>query len=75
MVGKVLVKLFLGRYINYRIDFGGAEPAEVTVDATTVERIHNAGDTLYLTVNTQRANVFHPDTGVTLVEGVVSNVP
>lgn len=75
MEGKVLVKLFLGRYINYRIDFGGPQAAEVTVDATTVDRIHDAGDSVYLTVNTRRANVFHPDTGVTLVEGVVSNVP
>ncbi len=73
MKGRVLVKLFLGRYINYRIDLGGGEPAEVTVDATTVERIHSAGDDVYLTVNVQRANVFHPETGVTLMEGVLSN--
>ncbi len=74
MNGLVLVKLFLGRYVNYRIDFGGSEPVEVTVDATTVERIHDAGDHVYLEVNTNRANVFHPETGITLIEGVVSNV-
>lgn len=74
MEGRVLVKLFLGRYINYRIDFGGTAPVEVTVDATTVERIHDAGSFVHLTVNARRANVFHPQTGVTLIEGVVSNV-
>ena len=75
MKGVVLVKLFLGRFINYRIDFGGEQPAEVTVDATMVDRIHKAGDEVYLTVNTGRVNVFHPETGTTLVEGVLNNVP
>ena len=74
MKGTVLVKLFLGRYVNYRIDFGGSEPVEVTVDATTVERIHNSGDHLYLTVNTKRINIFNLKDGTTLMEGVVSNV-
>lgn len=74
MQGKVTVKRFLGRYINYFIDFGIGEPVEVTTDTCTAERIYEPGETVYVTVNVNRINLFNKDTKTTLIEGVVSNV-
>lgn len=74
MKGTVVVKRFLGKYINYHIDFGGSEPVEVTADTSSAERIYEPGETAYLTVNVRRINLFDKGTEVTLMEGVQSNV-
>lgn len=74
MKGVVSVKRFLGKYINYFIDFGTGLPMEVTADTSSAERIYEAGETVYLTVNTKRINLFDKQTETTLIEGVESNV-
>jgi len=74
MKGVVTVKRFLGKYINYHIDFGSKEPVEVTSDTSSAERIYEPGETVYMSVNTRRINFFDKDKLTTLVSGVKSNV-
>ena len=72
--GAVRVKQFLGRYVNYIIDLGTAEPVEVTSDTNSALKIYEPGDEVLLTVNTRRINLFTADTEISLMEGVESNV-
>ena len=74
MKGVVTIKRFLGKYINYHIDFGVGEPMEVTADTSSAERIYEPGETVHVTVNTRRVNLFDKASGVTLLEGRQSNV-
>ena len=74
MKAVVTVKRFLGKYINYFVDFGDGVPVEVTADTSSAERIYEAGESVYLSVNTRRINLFDPKTETTLMEGVESNV-
>ena len=70
----MLVKRFLGKYIQYIVDCGTGEHVEVTADTSSAERIHEPGETVYLGVNTRRINLFDKQTETTLLEGVESNV-
>ena len=74
MEARVLVKRFLGKYIQYIVDCGTGEHVEVTADTSSAERIHEPGETVYLGVNTRRINLFDKQTETTLLEGVESNV-
>ena len=74
MEAKVLVKRFLGKYIQYIVDCGTGEHVEVTADTSSAERIHEPGETVYLGVNMRRINLFDKQTETTLLEGVESNV-
>jgi len=74
MKGTVVVKRFLGKYINYFIDFGAGDPVEVITDTSRAERIYEPGETVFLTVNVNRINLFSKDAKITLIEGVTSNV-
>ena len=74
MAAKVLVKRFLGKYIQYVMDCGTGSHVEVTADTSSAERIHNPGETVYLDVNVRRINLFDKETETTLLEGVKSNV-
>ena len=74
MKGAVTVKRFLGKYINYFIDIGVGDPIEVTADTSSAERIYEPGQTIYLTVNVKRINLFSKDVKTTLIEGIESNV-
>lgn len=74
MEGTVLVKQFLGKYINYIMDFGTAEPVEVSMDTNSAPRIYKPGEKIYMTANTARINIFEKGTETTLMEGVESNV-
>ena len=74
MQGTVLIKRFLGKYIHYHVDFGTGEPVEVTADTNSIERIYEPGETVYMTVNVRRINLFDRESEVTLMEGVTSNV-
>lgn len=74
MKGTVTIKRFLGKYINYFIDLGIGELVEVTSDTSSAERIYEPGETVYLTVNVKRINLFSKDAKTTLIEGVESNV-
>lgn len=74
MEAKVLVKRFLGKYIQYVMDCGIGTHVEVTADTSSAERIHEAGETVYLGINTRRVNLFDAKSETTLMEGVSSNV-
>ena len=74
MRGIVLVKRFLGKYIHYQVDFGTGEPVEVTADTSSTEKIYAPGDTVYLTVNARRINLFDKVSETTLIQGVQSHV-
>lgn len=74
MKGKVLVKQFLGKYINYIIDLGMKEPVEASMDTNSAKRIYKPGEEIHLTVNTARINIFDKETEKTLMEGVESHV-
>ena len=74
MAAKVTVKRFLGKYIHYVVDCGTGGHVEVTADTSNALRIYEPGETVHLSVNTQRVNLFHPETETTLLEGVISNV-
>ena len=71
---KVLVKRFLGKYIQYIMDCGLSYNVEVSADTSSAEHIFSEGETVYLGVNTRRINLFDKETEVTLIEGVLSNV-
>ena len=74
MQAKVLVKRFLGKYIQYIVDCGLGYNVEVSADTSSAECIFNEGDTVWLGVNTNRINLFDKETEVTLIEGVESHV-
>lgn len=74
MKGIVRVKRFLGKYINYYIDFGDGEPVEVTADTSSAERVYLPGEEVTLNVNEKRINIFDIKTETTLIRGVASNV-
>ena len=74
MKGTVLVKRFLGKYIQYIMDCGLGFNVEVSADTSSAQCIFNEGDTVYLGVNTRRINLFDKQTETTLIEGVHSNV-
>ena len=74
MEARVLVKRFLGKYIQYIVDCGTGEHVEVSADTFSAERIHEPGETICLGVNTRRINLFDRQTEATLLEGVSNNV-
>ena len=74
MKGKVLVKQFLGKYINYLMDLGTGAPVEISMDTNSVERICKPGESVWISVNTDRINIFDIDTEVTLMRGVENHV-
>ncbi len=74
MPATVLVKRFLGKYIQYIMDCGLGYNVEVSADTSSAEHIFNEGDQVWLGVNTRRINLFDKKTEVTLIEGVESHV-
>ena len=74
MRGKVKLKQFLGKAIKYEIIFDNGAEVEVSTDTNTAERIYEAGETIYINVNTKRINAFDKEKNTTLIEGVHSNV-
>lgn len=74
MKATVLVKRFLGKYINYIMEFGDGEHIEVTADTSSAKRIYGPGDTVYVDINTVRTNIFDKEKKIALIKGVCSNV-
>lgn len=72
--GTVSSKQFLGKFINYFIDIGLKEPIEVSSDIEDVNKIFEVGEKVLLNVNVARINIFNPKTGITMMNGVSSNV-
>ena len=72
--GTVRMTQFLGKYINYEIDFGTGSLIEVSADTNTAERIYSVGERIDMQLNVRRINVFDQGTGITMMKGVVSNV-
>ncbi len=73
MKGTVKLKQFLGKNIKYEVAFDNGTEVEVCSDTNSAQRIYNFNETIYLTVNTKRINVFDKDKKTTLIEGVHSN--
>ncbi len=74
MAAVVLMKLFLGKYIQYIVDCGNGAHVEVTVDTSSVTKIYEPGETIYLGVNSRRINLFDKQDETTLLAGVDRNV-
>lgn len=72
--GTVSMTQFLGKYVNYEIDFGTGKLVEVSADTNTAEKIYSAGEYIHMQLNQKRINIFNRDTGVTMMRGVSSNV-
>ncbi|MGI5172775.1 ABC transporter ATP-binding protein [Treponema sp. OMZ 840] len=64
---KVLIKRFLGKFIQYIVECG-KERFEISADTSSAKRIYEVGQTMYLKVNTRRINIFDSETEVTLME-------
>ncbi len=74
MKGTVKLKQFLGKCIQYEVCFDNGIVCEVSSDTNSAPRIYEAGETIYMSVNTKRINVFDKTANTTLIEGVYSNV-
>ena len=74
MAAVVLMKLFLGKYIQYIVDCGNGAHVEVTVDTSSVTKIYEPGEMIYLGVNSRRINLFDKQDETTLLAGVDRNV-
>lgn len=71
MDAKVLIKRFLGKYIQYIVECKGKE-FEVTADTNGSKHIYEAGERMKLEVNCSRINVFDKEDEITLIKGVKS---
>ena len=74
MKGTVRMKQFLGKYVNYEVDFGTGEVAEVSADTNSMRKVYELDDVLEMGINTRRINIFDKKTETTLMDGVCSNV-
>lgn len=74
MKGTVKLKQFLGKTIKYEVSFTDGTEIEVSTDTNSAERIYEYGETIFITVNTKRINVFDKENNNTLIKGVHSNV-
>lgn len=74
LAATVLMKLFLGKYIQYIVDCGTGEHVEVTADMSSVTKIYEPGETIYLGINERRINLFDKRSEETLLKGVERNV-
>ena len=74
MAATVLLKLFLGKYIQYIVDCGTGDHVEVTADMASVTKIYDPGETICLGVNESRINLFDKRDETTLLKGVERNV-
>ena len=69
MKAKILVKRFLGKYIQYIVECNGKE-FEVSADINGVRHYYDAGDSMELGINCSRINVFEQECETTLIKGV-----
>ena len=76
---RVHSKVFLGKYINYGLDFPeemlvpGQPSIEFSQDLGHAEHMLEVGDTVALRPNPMKVNVFSADGSHSLMEGVVQN--
>ena len=74
---RVVKTTFLGRYVNYELDFAEVSlmpdqaSIEFSQDIGTAEKVFQPGDTVNLDVNPEKINVFD-DKGNSLMQGVGS---
>ncbi len=73
---KVINRTFLGKYVNYEIDFGenmvleNQPSIEYSQDVGHAERIYEEGEYIYLTVNADKINIFDAQSKQSLIKGV-----
>lgn len=68
--GLILFRHFLGKYINYDIELPNGSRLELSQDTNTAKRFYEAGDTIKLSVLTEKINIFTEDGEESLIEGV-----
>ena len=75
LAARVVKTTFLGRYVNYELEFEAAEllpeqpSIEFSQDIGTAKKVFSPGETLHLEVNPEKINVF-TDIGDSLMRGV-----
>ena len=75
LAARVVKTTFLGRYVNYELEFEAAEllpeqpSIEFSQDIGTAKKVFSPGETLHLEVNPEKINVF-TDAGDSLMRGV-----
>lgn len=65
--------VFLGLNTHYFMHLPDGMPVEV-IEESSLEDLFEIGDSVSLTVNTKRINIFTQDTTINIVEGVVNDV-
>jgi len=80
LAARVVKTTFLGRYVNYELEFSGAlllpEQAaiEFSQDIGTAKKLFSPGETVHLEVNPEKINVFS-ESGTSLMNGVHGVAP
>ncbi len=72
--GTVKLKQFLGKTIKYEVIFEDGTEIDVSSDTNSADRIYECGETINMSVNTKRINVFDMESKTSLIKGVHSNV-
>jgi iron(III) transport system ATP-binding protein len=77
LAATVVKTTFLGRYVNYELAFSGVEllanqaSIEFSQDIGTARKLYSPGDTIHLTVNPEKINVF-TEAGESVMQGAHS---
>ncbi|HNY20382.1 MAG TPA: ABC transporter ATP-binding protein [Flexilinea sp.] len=74
MPGIIKSRQFLGKFINYFVDFGTKNLTEVSVNTNSANMIFSPGEKIWMRVDSERVNLFAKDSETTLMEGVQSHV-
>jgi iron(III) transport system ATP-binding protein len=75
LAARVVKTTFLGRYVNYELEFSGAlllpdqAAIEFSQDVGTAKKVFSPGETIHLEVNPEKINVFS-ESGASLMNGV-----
>lgn len=69
MPAKVLVRRFLGKYMQYVLDLGIKHEVEMTLDISTVDKHFAVGETINLDIKANKVNVFDSATLQTMILG------
>ena len=76
---RIVSSVFLGKYINYTLDFGGGmtlpdQPGiEYSQDVGHAERLYKDGEEITLLPHANKFNVYSADGSKSLIEGVKQN--
>lgn len=69
MHAKIVVKRFLGKYMQYVLDVGISHDIEMTIDISSLEHVYDVGEEIYLDLKRTKINLFDQSTLTTLILG------